>query len=45
MIFGQIPSFDQILDTLGQLGNEINQLLPAGPQEDREPGTVTDADP
>ena len=34
MIFGEIPSFDQILDTLGQLENEINQLSPGSPQED-----------
>ena len=34
MIFGEIPSFDQIFDTLGQLEAEINQLSPGSPQED-----------
>jgi len=27
MIFGEIPDFDQILKTLGQLENEINELF------------------
>ena len=34
MIFGEIPDFEQILDTLRQLENEINQLFPESPQEE-----------
>lgn len=34
MIFGETPDFDQILDILRQLENEINQLSPDNPQEE-----------
>lgn len=34
MIFGTIPEFDQIIDTLSQLENEINQLSPSSPDKD-----------
>ena len=31
MIFGDVPRFEQIVDTLGHLENEINQLDPIQP--------------
>ena len=34
MIFGTIPEFNQIIDTLSQLENEINQLSPDSSDKD-----------
>lgn len=36
MIFGEIPDFDKILETLGLLENEINELVCDNTQEEKE---------